>query len=310
MPPTKKRKVAVVEGIPAKVQDITPARAKEIVEECIKHHEGEFTYKSGEKKGKKKENKSATMIIDQLQRGLDGDERSCVAWAKLIRDMDKKTFSAGKRKDGRIQLRNFKAVEGSLLEKVLANYGKRGEVKVPHLLWFYKQGKWVKLSAKRGGLTIDHIDEDVLNNCPYTNLRLVAHELNSFRKSAKKDNFQNRQFNLSLHPTIIDKKTKKFRAPFTRELMMSHPAGKKLTEEYGYHEGASFMSLKRWSGKNDVEKRRKRYFKIKKLVCKFLIHLIENHPTFCEDMSVLDECHGWTNAEAKINNLEILRMHV
>jgi len=233
----------------------------------------------------------------------DNDERMCLT----VNDK------------GRIKLDDIRAVKGSVLAAVTGN---TKEQFLHKLVFAYAHGAdaVASLSIKRGGKTLDHRNCNKRDNNP-ENLWALAHELNNFRNSETTERKAGGRFVLPMHTFMVDrykyldengnpceKKTKnpnprhrKFKAPFTKELMDSHPSGKILRETYGYDENMYYKIARAFTTDKSAHEIELTFNTIVKHLCRFLLHLIEHPDRPLEALGL-----GWRDT-AKANNITYLR---
>ncbi len=239
---------------------------------------------------------SAKLFLDQVEKARK-DPRYLDLIANVVEDNDGRYLQMILNHRGYIVLQKLKPESGSILEKMEKTYPSF------HLVMLnYRYGKVLPFSKNRGGMTGDHLDDKMSNN-PYTQLRLLAHELNSFRKSEDKPQFkQGKTFNLPLHQTIFDRKKKKFKKPFNARMMLRTRAGKYLVDSCHYYEGACYTGSRTWATTAAAAERR--FDRIVKNVCLLLIDAIdgEGGDAFCKAMGP-----GWSNSIARANNVALLR---
>ncbi len=239
---------------------------------------------------------SARLFLDQVEKSKK-DLRYFDLIAKVVEDNSDCYPTMKLTKNGYIQICILNPESGSILK----NMDKSMSL-FHHVMLNYRHDKVLPFSKNRGGMTGDHLKGKMRNN-PYTQLRLLAHELNLFRKSEDKPEFkQGKKFGLPLHQTIFDIKKKKFRNPFNETMMLRTEAGKYLFKKCLYHEDAGHMSSRTWATTAAAAERR--FDRIVKNVCALLIDAIdgEGGDAFCKAMG-----RGWSHPVARENNLALLR---
>ena len=199
-------------------------------------------------------------------------------------------------------LRHIRAKPGTLLAELSK---KTKHVRFHKILFAYLRGSsknLLSLSTRRGGVVLAcseykskrHIVEP-------DSLRLLATEINLFQISETLKRKESCCFNLPMHKFFVDKTSKKYRPPFSTELMNSHESGKILREKFRYREGSSYsFSPSRIECKNETKNV---FFSCLRHVCIFLLFLIEDHPKRPLQSLGL----GWSMEESKQNNIKVLR---
>jgi hypothetical protein len=199
----------------------------------------------------------------------------------------------------RIQLQEIRAVKGSVLAAVAEKSKKE---KLHKLVFAYTHGaeSVASLSSKRGGKTLDHRNANYRDNNP-ENLWALAHELNSFRQSETTERKAGERFVLPMHQFMVDKNNHKFKAPFTKKLLDSHPSGEILRKTYGYDENKDKMILGKFYSKKSTQEIECTFNTIITHLCRFLLYLIEHPDRPLEALGL-----GWRGT-AKANNVTYLR---
>ena len=246
-----------------------------------------------------KNHASSNLFAGQVNRAVASDGRYLHLIARLVEDNSGRPLQMKLTEDGYIKIQNLKPVPGTILDEI-----NQSMILFHLVLLNYRDGKVHSFDDGSGGLNGDHM-KDKLSNNPYSEVRLVAFEINLFRKSEGKteNDFKvGGRFGLPLHTTIFDCETKTFKAPFNPKMLRRTSAGRKLVDNFKYYPGATRLGSTTWATSKGAACRK---FKlIVKLVCKVFIDAIEGEggDEFCKAMG-----NGWCDPAARANNLEYLR---